>query len=246
MKYRGIGTEQVERALHAIFPDIRTIRIDADTTRHKGSHQKLLRDFATGKADILIGTQMIAKGLHFPEVTLVGVLNSDTHLNIPDFRSSETVFQLITQVAGRSGRGVLPGEVIIQTTVPENTTIQYASRQDYLSFYQEEISVRELFRYPPFIHLIKLNFSGKTSEETFATAENIRSFLLSKLPEDFEIHPVIPSGHARVKDLFRYQFLVKAPSIYSFNKEVELLLNEKSLPHSVRLFIDIDPSSTYF
>ena len=107
---------------------------------------------------------MIAKGLHFPEVTLVGVLNSDAGLNIPDFRASETVFQLITQVAGRSGRGVIPGEVIIQTCLPENATIQYAANQDYVGFYQEEIAIRELFHYPPFMHMAKLLFSGEQAE----------------------------------------------------------------------------------
>ncbi len=117
LKFQGVGTEKIERSLHAIFPSIRILRIDADTTKHKGSHQKILRDFGTGKADILIGTQMIAKGLHFPEVTLVGVLNSDAGLNIPDYRASENVFQVVTQVAGRSGRGITPGEVIIQTSL---------------------------------------------------------------------------------------------------------------------------------
>ena len=160
LKFRGVGTEQIERALHAIFPKIRTLRMDADTTRHKGSHQKLLRDFGTGKADVLVGTQMIAKGHHFPEVTLVGVLNSDASLNIPDFRASETVFQLITQVAGRSGRGNTSGEVIIQTSLPDNATIQYAARQDYAGFYTEEIAAREMFGYPPFKHMAKLLFSG--------------------------------------------------------------------------------------
>ncbi|MBI3236531.1 MAG: primosomal protein N', partial [Chlamydiales bacterium] len=115
LQYKGVGTQQVEKTLHAIFPEIRTLRMDADTTRHKGSHEILLKQFRSGKADVLIGTQMIAKGLHFPSVTLVGILSPDGALNIPDFRSSETLFQLITQVAGRSGRGELPGEVVIQT-----------------------------------------------------------------------------------------------------------------------------------
>ena len=182
LKFKGVGTEHIERALHAIFPDIRTLRIDADTTRHKGSHQRLLRDFGTGKADVLIGTQMIAKGLHFPEVTLVGILNSDAGLNIPDFRASETVFQLITQVAGRSGRGAVSGEVIIQTSLPDNATIQYAAKQDYLGFYSEEIAVREAFGYPPFRHLAKLLFSGRDAHLIMQAAERIRSALIQTLP----------------------------------------------------------------
>lgn len=246
LKFRGAGTEQIERALHAIFPDIRTLRIDADTTKHKGSHQKLLRDFGTGKADILIGTQMIAKGLHFPEVTLVGVLNSDAGLNIPDFRASETVFQLITQVAGRSGRGVIPGEVIIQTAVPENATIQYAAHQDYVGFYQEEIATREIFRYPPFMHMAKLVFSGEQAEFTQKVAEQVRQALIQQLPPNFEFNPIVPCGYAKVKDLHRYQFLLRGPSLYPLNAALQNIQAQDLVPRKVRLFVDINPSSTFF
>ena len=246
MKYRGIGTEQVERALHAIFPDIRTIRLDADTTRHKGSHQKLLREFGSGKADVLIGTQMIAKGLHFPEVTLVGVLNSDASLNIPDFRASETVFQLITQVAGRSGRGALKGDVIIQTCLKDNSTIQLASQQNYEAFYAEEITIRELFNYPPFIHMAKIAFSGTNDKQVLAVAQQVRDHLTRHLASSFELNPVIPAGHAKVKDKYRYQFLVKGPSIYALNREIESMHQQIRIPSSIRMFVDIDPISTYF
>lgn len=242
MKFRGVGTEQVERALHAIFPDVRTIRLDADTTRHKGSHQKLLREFGTGKADVLIGTQMIAKGLHFPEVTLVGVLNSDASLNIPDFRSSETVFQLITQVAGRAGRGALAGEVVIQTTMPDNSTILLASKQDYEGFYNEEIAIRELFRYPPFAKFAKCVFSGKDKRATYSVAQHWQQQLIQKLPAGFEVAPVVPSGYTRVKDQFRFQFLIRGNQIYTLNQ----VLNTFTHPRFVRVAIDIHPSSTYF
>jgi primosomal protein N' (replication factor Y) len=246
LKFRGVGTEQIERALHAIFPSIRTLRIDADTTRHKGSHQKLLRDFGTGKADVLIGTQMIAKGLHFPEVTLVGVLNSDAGLNIPDFRASEITFQLITQVAGRSGRGVMPGEVIIQTSLPDNATIQYAARQDYVGFYQEEIAVRELFRYPPFTHMAKLLFSGSNSQQTQEVAEHMRQLLIQQLPVQFEFNPVVPCGYTKVKDRYRYQFLIRGPTMYILNGALHAIQKAYSLPRQVKLFIDVNPSSTFF
>ena len=246
LKFRGVGTEQIERALHAIFPSIRTLRIDADTTRHKGSHQKLLRDFGTGKADVLIGTQMIAKGLHFPEVTLVGVLNSDAGLNIPDFRASETVFQLITQVAGRSGRGTSPGEVIIQTSLPENATIQFAARQDYAGFYAEEIAVRELFGYPPFSHMAKLLFSGSHAGQTMEAAERIRKALIQCLPTHFEFNPVVPCGYAKVKDLFRYQFLLRGPSMVPLNAAIHAVQERHPLPRHIKLFIDVNPSSTFF
>lgn len=246
LKFRGVGTEQIEKALHAIFPDIRTLRMDADTTRHKGSHQKLLREFGSGKVDVLIGTQMIAKGIHFPEVTLVGVLNSDTSLNIPDFRASETVFQLITQVAGRAGRGILKGEVIIQTTLPDNSTIQYASKQDYCGFYQEEIMSRELFRYPPFLHMAKLVFSGHDSQHTLEAAQKTRHHLVHYLPSDFELNPVVPCGHAKIKDKYRYQFLLRAPSLIALPNALQIVQEKHPASSQVKVFIDINPSSTFF
>jgi primosomal protein N' (replication factor Y) (superfamily II helicase) len=247
LKFCGAGTEKIERALHAIFPTIRTLRIDADTTRHKGSHQKLLRAFGTGKADVLIGTQMIAKGLHFPEVTLVGILNTDAGLNIPDFRASETIFQLITQVSGRSGRGLLPGEVILQTALPEHATICYAARQDYVGFYQEEIATREYFDYPPLTHLAKLVISGKDAKQAEQTAERIRQALIQQLPSQFTFQPVIPCGHAKVKDHYRYQFLVRGPTMSSLKEALEILQKTCPIPTSqIRLFVDVDPSSTFF
>lgn len=246
MKFRGAGTEQVERALHAIFPSVRTLRIDADTTKHKGSHQKLLRDFGTGKADVLIGTQMIAKGLHFPEVTLVGVLNSDSGLNIPDFRASEGIFQVVTQVAGRSGRGTIPGEVIIQTSLPENATLLHASRQDYQGFYQDEIEVRKLFNYPPFQHLAKLLFTGKSRELTQQTAEQTRQMLIRLLPSQFDFQPVVPCGYTKVKDLYRFQFLLKGPTMMQLHGALQALKEKYSIPRAVRIFVDVNPSTTFF
>ena len=139
IKYQGVGTEKVEAMLSGIFPDIKTLRIDADSTRHKGSLEMLLQEFRSATADVLIGTQIIANGLHFPEVTLVGVLNADSALNIPDFRAQEQVFQLVTQVSGRAGRGITAGEVIVQTLLPEHSTIINAIKQDYETFYYEEI-----------------------------------------------------------------------------------------------------------
>lgn len=246
MKYRGVGTEQVQRSLHAILPDIRTLRIDADTTRHKGSQQKLLRDFSTGKADVLIGTQMIAKGLHFPEVTLVGVLNSDTSLNIPDFRASENVFQLITQVAGRAGRGRVKGEVIVQTSLPENTTIALAASQNFTKFYQEEIEVRKMFGYPPFSSLAKLTFSGDHAAATRAAAEAMRTALLSRLPPEFELNAIIPAGHARIKDKFRFQLLIRGPGIYPISAAIEDAKVASPLPKGIYMLVDINPTSTFF
>lgn len=246
MKFKGVGTELVEKSLHAIFPDIRTIRMDADTTRHKGSHQKFLRDFGSGKADVLIGTQMIAKGLHFPQVTLVGVLNCDGPLQIPDFRASENVFQLITQVAGRSGRGNTAGEVILQTCLPDNSTIGLAARQDYEAFFEEEIALRNLFRFPPAISMVKLLFSGINMSQTNETAMHFRQNVVKALPPDFEIHPVLPGGYAKIKDKFRFQFLIRGPSILPISRVVEDIKNTHAIPNGVKLYVDVNPLSTFF
>ena len=246
LQFRGAGTEQIERALHAIFPQIRTLRMDADTTKHKGSHQKLLRQFGTGKADLLIGTQMIAKGLHFSEVTLVGVINGDAGLHIPDFRAAEKTFQLMTQVAGRSGRGVVKGEVIIQTYCMENSTIRCAAEQDYLKFFKEEMEIRKVFCYPPFSHLVKLTFAGKKEEKVVEASQAARELLIKNLPAYFEFLPVVPCGYAKVKELYRFQFLCKSPSLACLSSAIHPLKKLMATFKSVRFFIDVDPSSTFF
>lgn len=246
MQYKGVGTEQIEKALYAILPDIKITRLDADTTKHKGSHQKLLRHFGSGKADVLVGTQMIAKGLHFPQVTLVGVLNSDSALNIPDFRSSEVVFQLITQVAGRSGRGAMPGEVIIQTCMPDNTTIQRAAQQDYEAFYKEEIATREMFRYPPFNSIVKANFFGEDPKKTVHLGMQWQKKLRAALPPQYQVYPVTPCGHAKIKDQHRFHCVVIGPSIYTINAILEKLRLELPPPNGVRIHIDVNPQSIYF
>lgn len=245
LKYKGVGTEQVERTVHALFPEARTLRIDGDTTRHKGSHERLFRAFGTQKADILIGTQMIAKGLHFPAVTLVAVLNSDAGLHIPDFRASERVFQQITQVAGRAGREELLGEVIIQTLMPENRTLNQAATHDFEGFYQAEIESRKLFGFPPFAHLVKLTFSGKDAEKTQQAALLFRSKLTTYLAEEFLIYPLVPSGHAKIKDFFRFQCLIRGQNIYALNHALNRTVLAHPLPSFLRLLIDVDPLSIF-
>jgi primosomal protein N' (replication factor Y) len=241
-KFKGVGTELVERSLKALLPEVRTLRIDRDTTRHKGSHELLLRQFRTGKADVLIGTQMIAKGLHFPSVTLVGVLMADSNLQIPDFRASENTFQLLTQVAGRSGRGALPGEVIIQTLLPEHTILSLAQQQNFKDFFTQEIQTRQFFCYPPFIRLAKLIFSGKIELQIIEHAEKVRKNLISKLSGSAEILPLIACGHAKIKGVFRYQFLIKVKRLSSVLPQLQQLEQHKD----IKLSIDIDPLSTFF
>lgn len=246
IRYGGIGTEKVEAALYKIFPEIRVLRADADSTKHKGSLEKILNDFRTGKADVLVGTQMIAKGLHFPEVTLVGILNCDTTLNIPDFRAQESVFQLITQVAGRSGRGITKGEVILQTSLPDHPTILAASRQDYPAFYAEEVETRKLFAFPPYNHIIKFVFSGTDQKAVEESARSMGEALQKELPAKFTCHPALPCGHPKVNERWRYQCLVRGPSVSFVTSLAERLDKELRRPSCVSFFCDVDPISTFF
>lgn len=243
LKYTGPGTEQVERTLHAIFPNIRTLRMDGDTTKHKGSHTRLLKQFRAGKADVLIGTQMIAKGLHFPNVTLVGILCADRYLSIPDFRTNEDVFTMITQVAGRSGRSQMPGEVVIQSLLPDHSILKLAATENYPEFFQQELKDRELFQYPPFTKLIKFTFSGRDPDKVRRFAENYRTALQRKLDTTSELLPVLPCGYAKIKDHHRFQFLLKTKHILPVSHTLKTL-NVKKLS-SIKILVDINPISTW-
>lgn len=238
LQFKGFGTEHVERSLHAIFPEIRTLRMDKDTTRQKNSHEELFKQFRAHKADVMIGTQMIAKGFHFPSVTLVGILNTDATLSIPDFRSPEQVFQLVTQVAGRSGRAELPGEVIIQTYLPDHATIRTAASQDYNGFYKAEIEDRRMFGYPPFIRLIKLLFTAPELETAQTLAQETHARLTALLPPPTVVLSPTPSGYTKIKDQYRFQFIIKTPKILS----VSTILKDLDVPG---LKIDVDPLSTF-
>jgi primosomal protein N' (replication factor Y) len=188
---------------------------------------------------------MIAKGLHFPSVTLVGILNADLTLSIPDFRASESMFQLITQVAGRSGRGELPGEVILQTFLPDQDTLKLAAEQNYEKFFQEESQTRELFQYPPFTHLIKVTLSGPISEEVKAKTEHARAFLIERLPSSFAFLPVVAAGHAKIQDQYRFQFLIKSKTVTAASPVLRELQSKWKHP-KIHMMIDVDPSSTFF
>lgn len=242
LKFKGFGTELVESSLKAIFPDIRTLRMDADTTRHKGSHQKLFRDFGKGKADVLIGTQMIAKGLHFPEVSLVGVINCDMSLHLPDFRASEMTFQLLTQVAGRAGRGSMKGEVIFQTLMPDNRTLHLAKDQDYLTFYKEELEVRKMFNFPPFSFIAKISARSESEKGAFNTLEKIRCDLIKELPPEAEWLPAVAAGHAKVKNIYKFNSILKGP----MSPILTVLSKVPKKIGNVLISIDINPQSTFF
>ena len=244
IKYQGVGTEKIEAMLRGIFPGIRLLRADADSARHKGALEKILNDFRTGKADVMVGTQMIAKGLHFPEVTLVGVLNCDASLQIPDFRSQESVFQLITQVAGRAGRGRVLGEVVLQTSLPDHPTILAASRQDYLAFFRDELETRKAFGFPPYTHIVKFIFSGPQESSVRDAAASWAEALQHRLPAQFLCHPALPCGHAKINDRWRYQCLIRGPSVSAITTLIDQI--DQKLPAGVQRFCDVDPTTTFF
>lgn len=239
IEFKGFGTEHVEKSLYAILPEVRILRMDRDTTQKKHSHEEIFEQFRAHKADVLIGTQMIAKGFHFPSVTLVGVLNLDASLNIPDFRAPEHVFQLLIQVAGRAGRAELPGEVILQTFLPDHPVIQMAKGQEYEPFYQTLLAERKHFDYPPFAHFAKLKFSAKEADTALKTAEEVREQLLKILKPPVQIFPVSTAGHPKTKDLYHFQFLIKTPKISAIAKALS------EIPPNIAK-IDIDPISTFF
>lgn len=239
LSFQGFGTEHVERSLQAVLPGIRTLRMDRDTTQKKDSHEEMFQQFRSHKADVLIGTQMIAKGFHFPSVTLVGVLNVDAGLSIPDFRSPETIFQLLMQVAGRAGRSELKGEVILQTFFPEHPVLKLAKEQNFDAFYEQALEERRNFDYPPFCHLVKLLFSSKDEKKAEAHAAAVHDKLTKELAPPSQIFPITPAGHPKVKDVYRFQFLIKTPSISLVQKILEPFTSSD-------IRIDVDPSSTFF
>ncbi|WHX42224.1 primosomal protein N' [Mesobacillus sp. AQ2] len=223
IRYFGTGTQKVEEELLKLIPEARVIRMDVDTTGRKGSHEKLLTAFQEGQADILLGTQMIAKGLDFPNITLVGVLSADTMLNLPDFRSSEKTFQLLTQVSGRAGRHKLPGEVVIQTYTPEHYSVELAGSQDYDRFYQQEMLMRKVHQYPPFYYLSLVTVSHEELMKVVSVTEKIAKFITSRLSKDSVVLGPVASPIPRINDRYRYQCLIK------YKKEPELSTTLKTI-----------------
>ncbi|MED4452829.1 primosomal protein N' [Metabacillus fastidiosus] len=209
IRFFGTGTQKVEEEILKVLPEARIIRMDVDTTSRKGAHEKLLTEFGEGRADILLGTQMIAKGLDFPNVTLVGVLTADTMLNLPDFRASEKTFQLLTQVSGRAGRHELPGEVVIQTYTPEHYSVQLASQYDYNLFYEKEMLIRKQHSYPPFYYLSLVTISHPEVTKAASVTEQIVSFLRRELSPQTIILGPVASPIPRIKDRYRYQCMIK-------------------------------------
>ena len=243
IRYYGTGTQKAYDELAELFPQARILRMDVDTTRKKGSHQALLDQFGRGEADILLGTQMIAKGLDFPNVTLVGVLNADTALNLPDFRSSERTFQLLTQVAGRAGRAEKAGQVLIQSYNPQHYAIRFAKDQDYEGFYAYEMGIRRQLGYPPYYFTIGITLSHKKEEEVVKRAYEVMNILRSGLSETSNILGPTPKPIARTHNLYHYQILIK----YRLEDELGTTLNQvlaltqERENSELRLSIDHEP-----
>lgn len=214
IRHFGTGTQKVQQEVQKLFPQARIVRMDRDTTTRKGSHYRIINAFLAGQADILIGTQMIAKGLDIPRVTLVGVINADTTLHMPDFRAAERTFQLLTQVAGRTGRGELAGEVLIQTYSPDHYSIAAAAKHDFEGFYRSEMPVRRLLGYPPFNHLARLLFTHKDEKEVKKGVEQAKIILekvVSRRGEHIDILGPAPASLSRIKNRFRWQLVLKGP-----------------------------------
>ncbi|KRM72809.1 primosomal protein N' [Lacticaseibacillus brantae] len=209
IRYYGTGTQKVETTLKTLLPEARILRMDVDTTKKKGAHAKLLKQFGQHEADILLGTQMIAKGLDFPDVTLVGVINADTALGLPDFRASEHTFQLLTQVSGRAGRADKPGEVIIQSFNPEHYAIQFAQHHDYEGFYQQEMFLRHQGDYPPYYYTVKATISHEDENEAAKAAFSLAKSLKSALGDDTIMLGPTPGSIARLKNRYYYQIVLK-------------------------------------
>lgn len=242
MKYSGLGTEKVESEMARLFPGSRIARMDTDSMTKRGSHERVLSEFKNHKIDILIGTQMIAKGLDFPRVTLVGVVNADVTLNIPDFRASERTFNLLTQVAGRAGRGEEGGEVIIQTYAPGHYAIVCASKHDYEKFYNEEIKSRKELSFPPFVHIVKLTVRSRNEKSAEEAAQKLRQFL-SDILDGIEFVGPAPSPISRVRGYFRWNVLLKGKNRSIMCEKLKKALVKYRKPGAVILTVDVDPVS---
>ena len=245
IRYYGTGTQKAYDELQELLPNARILRMDVDTTKKKGAHEALLEKFGRQEADILLGTQMIAKGLDFPNVTLVGVLNADTALNLPDFRSSERTFQLLTQVAGRAGRADKEGEVIIQTYNPNHYAIAFAKNQDYEGFYQYEMGIRKSLGYPPYYFTVGLTFSHKSEDLVIKKAYETVQLLRENLTEQIQILGPTPKPIARTHNLYHYQIILK----YRREEQLEQVLNrildwtQERDNQDLRLVIDNEPQN---
>lgn len=245
VKFFGAGTERVELEVKKYFPKARVLRMDVDTTRHKNSHESIYNSFKNGEADILVGTQMVSKGLDFKNVTLVGVLAADMSLNIPDYRSAERTYQIITQVAGRAGRGSDEGKVIVQSYTPEHYSLKYAQEEDYEGLFREEINLRRLMGNPPFGKILLINGSSKYEEKLKKFMNNLQENLKKLIIEDLTMLGPVPCIITKLKENYRWQIIIKGNFNDEFSEKVKDTLYQlnKSVYNEIRVSIDINPNN---
>ncbi len=243
IKMAGVGTQRVEAAVRKIFPKARIARMDSDTTGAKDSHAEILGRFRRGDIDILVGTQMIAKGLDFPNVTLVGVIHADLSLQMPDFRAAERTFQLLTQVAGRAGRGDVPGEVLIQTYTPFHPAVQTARTADFESFFDQELEMRRELRYPPFTRLTTVLFKGPDEARVDACSKDFAAQLRPLLPATVRLGGPAPAPLAKAKNFHRAQLLLFAPSARECGPGLRTLLKTYKTPKDIAISVNVDALS---
>ncbi|MDE2886846.1 MAG: primosomal protein N' [Gemmatimonadota bacterium] len=245
LKLLGVGTQRVEEALNEQFSGMRLLRMDVDTTRRKGAHDRILESFRKGRADVLLGTQMVAKGLDFPGVTLVGVISADTGIHLPDFRAGERTFQLLTQVSGRAGRGHTPGEVVVQTYLPEGEAVQCARNHDFKRFAELELEGRRSVLYPPYGRMALLLFKGRHEHDVARTAGLCAEALRAMALPHVDVMGPAQAPLARIRRNFRWQVVLKTPSSRHLNALARRAMREygRSRRAAVTLDVDIDPVS---
>lgn len=243
LKSFGMGTERVEEEIKKRFKDSRTLRMDIDTTSKKGSHERIIKSFMNHDADIMIGTQMISKGLDFPLVTLVGIINADTTLNLPDFRSSEKTYQLISQTSGRAGRSDIEGKVIIQTFNPDNYSISYAKNHDYVGFYNEEIKIRKKLRYPPYFFMTLIKISGKDFNVTLNESKKISNYVKNNKSEDMVVLGPSVSSVSKINNIYYFQIIIKFRNKEKNKELLNDLVTFTENNSKINLDIDVNPIS---
>ena len=241
LKFFGSGTQKVTQALTAEFPELRWLRFDSDTTSRKGAHRQILEQFKQGEADLLVGTQMLTKGLDLAQVTLVGVMAADSLLNFADYRSAERGFQTLTQVSGRAGRGDEPGQVIIQTYTPQHPVIQAVQHHDYQQFIAQELPQRQALGYPPYGRLVLLRCLGYFPDLVANTIQAIAHYCSQHLPSQVELLGPAPASILRIAERYRWQLLLKSPASITVTMPVEAL--QVLCPAGIQLQIDVDPLS---
>jgi primosomal protein N' (replication factor Y) (superfamily II helicase) len=242
LMYRGTGTQKVETELKKILPGARVSRMDSDTMKKRGAHEKVLKEFKDHNTDVIIGTQMIAKGLDFPKVTLVGVISADANLNLPDFRAGERTFNLITQVAGRAGRGDLGGEVIVQTFTPDHYSIECAAKHDFHAFYDREIAARLELGYPPLVNLIKITLRGRIEDNVIKSMEKLADRIIAKMP-DMKVMGPAPASISKIRGYYRWNVLLKTKDVIRTVKELRVALKGFRKGTGILLAVDVDPMS---